>query len=71
MLSVRRRSDVPTTELRGDWERGYAKGYERPLRQVLEITAFYAPDQVNLVRNLTDKLRKDALDDEKAAQNAP
>jgi len=47
----------------GDWERGYAKGYERALQQLVELVEagshYHAVD--DLVRSLAEKLRKEVL----------
>lgn len=49
--------------LMGDWERGYAKGYDRALSQLVELVEVrshsYAVD--DLVRDLAEKLRREAL----------
>ena len=53
---------LPTRQ--GDWERGYAKGYDRALQQLMELVDFNLPSKtlVELVRELAEKLRKEALE---------
>ncbi len=46
-----------------DWERGYAKGYERALQQLVELVEAKSHSYVvdDLVRSLAEKLRKEVL----------
>ncbi len=48
-----------------DWERGYAKGYERALSQLVELVEGKSHSYVvdDLVRSLAEKLRKEVLND--------
>ena len=47
-----------------DWERGYAKGYERALQQLVELIEYhiYNPIIVEMVREQAEKLRKEVLE---------
>ena len=46
-----------------DWERGYAKGYERALSQLVELVEFRVPDSLTLevVLECVEKLRMEIL----------
>ena len=47
-----------------DWERGYAKGYDRALSQLVELVEFQLPDSLTLevVLGCAEKLRREALE---------
>jgi len=59
-------------QAQSDWERGYAKGYERALQQLVELVGgrsdSYATD--DLVRSLAEKLRREVLHDAKVTQDS-
>ncbi len=50
-------------QAQSDWERGYAKGYERALSQLVELVQFHVPDSLALevVLGCVEKLRKEVL----------
>ncbi len=47
----------------GDWERGYAKGYERALSQLVELIEYHIPNYADSVRHWANKLREEVLND--------
>jgi hypothetical protein len=49
----------------GDFERGYAKGYDRALSQLVELVECRVPPTgmcLEIVRDMADKLRREALE---------